>query len=269
MYKLSVALLFAAAATSTLAMSDPPAENRADTQHRPTPRVREGAASTHVRAGTGERRVVNNPSPMSTPVISQGSGAPAIRSRGAERRVLTIPSTVAPNPTQGSRPEFRRRAPVGGVEQRGATPLPNVENRRTNRAVTQLPNIQGTHPPVVSRTPRLGTEPPLRAERARPQWNRNWRSNRGYDWNGWRQRNRTIFHVRPYRDPYGWAYQLFSIGWRLWPQYYVSSYWIYDPSMYRLPPAPPGTRWIRYYNDALLVDMYTGEVIDVIHDFFW
>jgi hypothetical protein len=36
-----------------------------------------------------------------------------------------------------------------------------------------------------------------------------------------------------------------------------------------VPPAPPGTRWIRYYNDALLVDMWSGEVIDVIHGFFW
>ena len=46
-------------------------------------------------------------------------------------------------------------------------------------------------------------------------------------------------------------------------------YWINDPCEYRLPYAPPGTRWIRYYNDALLVDMYTGEVVDVIRDFFW
>ena len=38
---------------------------------------------------------------------------------------------------------------------------------------------------------------------------------------------------------------------------------------YRLPPAYGGTRWIRYYNDALLVDTYSGEVIDVIYDIFW
>ena len=38
---------------------------------------------------------------------------------------------------------------------------------------------------------------------------------------------------------------------------------------YRLPPAYGGTRWIRYFDDALLVDTYSGEVIDVIHDFFW
>jgi hypothetical protein len=28
-------------------------------------------------------------------------------------------------------------------------------------------------------------------------------------------------------------------------------------------------RWIRYYNDALLVDVYTGEVVDAIRGFFW
>ncbi|WP_409574764.1 RcnB family protein [Sphingopyxis sp. PET50] len=30
-----------------------------------------------------------------------------------------------------------------------------------------------------------------------------------------------------------------------------------------------GYRWVRYYNDALLVDTYSGEVVDVIYDFFW
>jgi hypothetical protein len=26
---------------------------------------------------------------------------------------------------------------------------------------------------------------------------------------------------------------------------------------------------VRYWNDALLVDMYTGEVVDEIRGFFW
>lgn len=78
-----------------------------------------------------------------------------------------------------------------------------------------------------------------------------------------------MYHLGYYHDPFGWAYQMFTIGWRLWPNYYSSAYWINDPWMYRLPPAPPGTHWIRYYNDALLVDTWTGEVIDVIHNFFW
>ena len=28
-------------------------------------------------------------------------------------------------------------------------------------------------------------------------------------------------------------------------------------------------RWVRYYDDVLLVDVYSGEVVDVIYDFFW
>ena len=51
--------------------------------------------------------------------------------------------------------------------------------------------------------------------------------------------------------------------------YYSNRYWINDPYQYRLPPAYPGTRWVRYYDDVLLVDLYTGQVIDVIHSFFW
>ena len=28
-------------------------------------------------------------------------------------------------------------------------------------------------------------------------------------------------------------------------------------------------RWVRYYDDAVLVDIYSGEVVDVINNFFW
>lgn len=52
------------------------------------------------------------------------------------------------------------------------------------------------------------------------------------------------------------------------PAYFGESYWI-DPAMYGLPYPPPGAQWVRYWNDAVLVDMYSGEVIDVIRDFFW
>jgi Ni/Co efflux regulator RcnB len=55
----------------------------------------------------------------------------------------------------------------------------------------------------------------------------------------------------------------------MWPSYYRSSYWLSDPWRYRLPYAPPGYRWIRYYDDLVLVDTWDGRVVDVIYDFFW
>ncbi len=73
-------------------------------------------------------------------------------------------------------------------------------------------------------------------------------------------------YYSPYRN---WSYRRLNIGFMLQPLFYGSSYWINDPWQYRLPEAYGPYRWVRYYDDALLVDTYTGEVIDVIHDFFW
>ena len=55
----------------------------------------------------------------------------------------------------------------------------------------------------------------------------------------------------------------------MYPSYYRSNYWISDPWQYRLPPAYGPYRWVRYHNDALLIDTWNGEVVDVIYGFFW
>ena len=126
--------------------------------------------------------------------------------------------------------------------------------------------------PVVSNTPAPHTQPPPPTRSrytAAPNWSTSWRNNNRYDWHNYRNRHRSLFHLGFYYDPFGWGYQRYSIGWRLWPSYFSSSFWINDPWQYRLPYAPPGTRWVRYYDDALLVDMWSGQVVDVIYDFFW
>ena len=103
------------------------------------------------------------------------------------------------------------------------------------------------------------------------QWNRSaWRSDRRYDWQNWRYRNRNIYRLSPYYSPYrNHRYSRFSIGVFLNSLFYDQRYWIGDPWQYRLPAAPYGTQWVRYYDDVLLVDVYTGEVVDVIYNFFW
>ena len=101
-------------------------------------------------------------------------------------------------------------------------------------------------------------------------WNRDWRRDNRYDWQNWRYRNRNVFRGWRYYSPYrNHRYTRFGIGFQLQPLFYSQRYWLSDPYMYRLPPAPPGTQWVRYYNDVLLVDTWTGEVIDVLYDFFW
>lgn len=109
-------------------------------------------------------------------------------------------------------------------------------------------------------------------DRARPggNWDRDWRRDQRYDWQQFRNRYGDRYR-HSYRAPRGWTYgySRFSIGISLWSGLYASSYWINDPYYYRLPPAYGSLRWVRYYDDALLVDIRTGQVVDVIYDFFW
>lgn len=109
-----------------------------------------------------------------------------------------------------------------------------------------------------------------RADR-RGSWDRGWRNDRRYSWQDWRYRNRNLFRVPAYYSPYGYGYgyRRYSVGLILDQLLFGQRYWISNPYYYRLPPAPYGTQWIRYYNDVILVDVYTGEILDVIHDFFW
>ncbi|HEX7856661.1 MAG TPA: RcnB family protein [Sphingobium sp.] len=111
------------------------------------------------------------------------------------------------------------------------------------------------------------------ADRWRDQrrWSNDWRRDNRYDWSRYRQSYRDYYHLPAYRAPSGWGYgySRFSIGVYLGGPLFSSSYWIDDPYSYRLPPAYGTLRWVRYYNDALLVDIRDGYVVDVIHDFFW
>lgn len=102
------------------------------------------------------------------------------------------------------------------------------------------------------------------------RWDNNWRRDNRYDWSSYRNHNRDAFRWGSYYSPYrNYSYQRLSIGFFLDSMFYSSNYWINDPWQYRLPDAYGPYRWVRYYDDALLVDIYSGEVVDVIHDFFW
>ena len=171
---------------------------------------------------------------------------------------------VAPGPHMVTAPrEVEMRERVRGQRVEGG------DFRQSDRA---LPNVmRSRNPLVVSNVPRQGTQPPLRLDGGRHHsvnWSTNWRNDRRYDWRDRRRHHRSLFHLGLFIDPFGWDYQPFSIGYRMWPAYYGNQYWI-DPAEYGLPYPPPGAVWVRYWNDAILVDTYTGTVIDEIPNFFW
>ena len=70
------------------------------------------------------------------------------------------------------------------------------------------------------------------------------------------------------------ALPLFAVG----ATFYFACLWLFGAYGHGTPAPidPPKKlvmrgpyRWVRYYDDVLLVDIYSGEVVDVIHDFFW
>jgi len=170
----------------------------------------------------------------------------------------------------------QRDARVQQMQQQRAQRMEQVQQRQQDirdardlrQSTRPVPNVmRDRHPLVVSDTPRFGTQPPLRAE-SHVHWNTNWRNDGRHDWRRFRDHHRSRFHLGFFIDPFGWGYQPFDIGYRLWPAYYGNQYWL-DAGYYGLPYPPPGAIWVRYFNDALLVDTYSGTVIDVIPGFFW
>lgn len=102
------------------------------------------------------------------------------------------------------------------------------------------------------------------------RWNNDWRRDNRYNWSHYRSVNRGIYRLPRYYAPYrGYNYNRLSVGIFLNSGFYGRNYWINDPWSYRLPQVYGGYRWVRYYDDVLLVDTYSGEVVDVIYDFFW
>ena len=106
---------------------------------------------------------------------------------------------------------------------------------------------------------------------AQARWSNDWRHDGRYDWNRYRSYNRQAFRLPRYFAPggYGYGYRRFAIGARIGAAFFGRNYWISDPWAYRLPPAYGPYRWVRYYNDAVLVDLRSGAVVDAIYGIFW
>jgi len=102
------------------------------------------------------------------------------------------------------------------------------------------------------------------------RWDSRWRANRSYNWGDYRHGNQFLFRPGPYFAPYrSHRYNRIDIGFYLDSLFFQPRYFINDPWSYRLPPAHGPYQWVRYYDDVLLVDIYSGQVVDVIRNFFW
>jgi len=90
-----------------------------------------------------------------------------------------------------------------------------------------------------------------------------WRNDWNHGWSGHRYRSPARYYY-----PRGHSRLSWSVGFQLPSAFYGSNYYV-DYRPYGLAPPPYGFRWIRADGDVLLVDLDTGEVVDVLYDFFY
>jgi len=197
--------------------------------------------------------------------VHEASEAPRLRSERAGR-VRVVSDDGAGQVQAPQRPAFERqlRDTPEGRKIRDAAGDRSFAERliEARRSQSGTPVIHRDQAPTADRS-RTQTSTGGR------HWSNHWRSDGRYDWRRHRHQHHSLFRLGNYWDPYGYRYRNFSIGFSLWPSYYGSRFWLNDPWQYRLPPTYGPYRWIRYYDDALLVNIYTGQVVDVERNFFW
>ncbi|MEO8114110.1 MAG: RcnB family protein [Phenylobacterium sp.] len=77
------------------------------------------------------------------------------------------------------------------------------------------------------------------------------------------------FHGSHYRPPAGFGFRAWAYGEILPRAWYASQYRIIDWWAYGLPMPPLGYEWVRSGSDALLVDEWSGRVMQVVRYLFW
>lgn len=171
------------------------------------------------------------------------------------------------------------RGAQAGMTDRGAAGQPASRRPDRSEAITRWPNrtiwdrgftARSTALDDGSRDWRDGRR--WDGERHRDDhWDSGWRRDRRYDWHSYRSQNRDVFRIGHYYSPFrSYYYRPLSIGYVFDnPLFYGQRYWLTNPWLYRLPSVHGPYRWVRYYDDVLLVDINRGHVDDVVYNFFW
>jgi len=161
-------------------------------------------------------------------------------------------------------------APANGARTQGSANYGYAGNTRPNSGRANYAQTETVRPNYGQQNLRASGEQYRGNRYDGRRWNNGWRNDRRYDWAGWRSAHGELFHGSYYYPPYdGYGYARLGIGAALDAAFLDEQYWIEDPAYYHLPPAYGPYRWVRYYNDCLLIDIDTGQVVDVLYNVFW
>ena len=124
----------------------------------------------------------------------------------------------------------------------GARPEPRVEPHPGPRGYQRITEPHGWN-----------NRPPANFDRG--QFQHNFRATRAY-------------RIGPYHRPAGWVAHQWAYGQTLPRAYFAPEYILSDYWLFSLEAPPVGYEWVRDDGDALLVNISTGEILQVVYGAF-
>jgi Ni/Co efflux regulator RcnB len=219
------------------------------------------APSNNGHAGQGAAATFHGAQNVQTPQVQQHVVQPQVQQRRTTQGFPGQPNVGQPQVQQHRTTQGFPGQPFG---------QPQVQQHRTTQGFPGQPNV--VRPQVQQRTttqaypqkfnPRFGA-PGYRPGGQQPQYSpqyfpRTFNMGVRYHWRG-----------GSWRGPQGWYYRSWSYGQILPFAWLGSSWWISDYWDYGLPVPPYGYAWIRNGPDALLVNIRSGEVVEVVPGIFY
>jgi Ni/Co efflux regulator RcnB len=194
------------------------------------------------------------PRPGPAPSRGPGGGAPHRPVPAANPAFTRGPNGGGSNrPAPAANPAFTR-GPNGGGSNRPAPAANPAFNRGPNGGGNFHGGPGGGRPaPGVNRP---GNGGPRRDFRSFGQFHQAFNAQRR-------------FRAPAYRRPPGWYARRWTFGEILPAAFWAQDYWLSNYVDYALPPPPYGATWVRYGDDALLIDEDSGEIITVEYGVFY
>ncbi len=183
-------------------------------------------------------------------------------------------------PAAASRPNagaMHQNANNGNAAGHGAhTATPAAANNATNRLLPNSGDVrrnpQGR--PAAGRAQNnpgaVNRQPTIQSRQGNAAGQRNFTAQRP-DINSLRRNMQAPqrFRSGTYRAPQGYQPRHWGYGERLPSGYYARNYWINDFLTFGLFAPPTNLVWVRVGNDALLIDRYSGDIVQVRYGVFY
>jgi hypothetical protein len=196
--------------------------------------------------------------------------------------LIAITVSALPGASSSAAVSSNQQIAEGQGQQKNPPPPPQQQNQKNNQHGGSLQYRQGGQPPYQQggqqQYQQGGQQQYQQSQRYNwgsyqpghqpPQWNQYHRNfdPRPYQWNQYADHS---YRWQPYQPPRGWYDRRWAYGQILPAPFWARNYWLGNYWNFGLIDPPYGYVWVRYGNDALLVNVITGRILGSVYWLFY